>query len=412
MCILVQINVYHFCSHTQRVTVPSVNPQCNKELFGRDYLMGEWCPRCRLVVPAESEFRVLISANRWTGFMAPYRYEEFAEGVPCEGYTGKVTRTIKLDPEEFKHPKTKEQLWDGRVEYQTRMLDFRKYQERERYFKLQELEEQQEPPVSDLKRTYFMEENVGNDPEWNLCRALFYNLEQDEIPEGKELCGICHRELKTDDEDARCNSGFLIVVLPCDHYFGQDCIGQWLGDPKTPTCPECRHRYNIMYEVSNEGLGIRWPPGFEEQRLVDFSLESDVRWLYLRLVLIYFLKMGFIAVLFAPFPVSAYYFIHLKAFLTRIQWASWTNLWMFTFGAVLFYCSFIQLVQLTPVFSPREQIVQNRFAIFSAVGNIIELVVAKVTGVQGFPLWIYGGLSWVLLAVMIYNFRPTFRLPV
>ncbi|KAG4438950.1 hypothetical protein IFR05_005576 [Cadophora sp. M221] len=366
------------------LTVPSVNPQCDKALCGQDYLMGEWCPRCR-----------------WTGFMVPYSYEEFAEGVPCGGYTGKVTRTVELNPEEFKHPKTGEQLWEGRVTYMDRMADFRKDQQRHRYDKLRELEEQREIEeqldrrVSDLTRLYFMEENTTNDPEWNPCQALFYPIDQDDIPEDKELCGICHRELKTVDEDARCDSGLQTVALPCDHYFGLYCIAQWLADPKTPTCPECRHRYNIMYDLPEEGLGPVWPPGFEEQRFVAFHLESNLRWLYWRLVLIYFAKMSFIAVLFAHFP-----------------WTSWTNIWVFTFGTVLFYCSFIQFVQLDPIFSPRERRVQNRFALFSAVGNTIEILFAKATGVPGPSLWIYGGLSWVLLALTIYKYKTKFGLPV
>lgn len=110
----------------------------------------------------------LIFCNRWLGFIYPYEYEEYAKGVPCQGYIGKVTRTVNLDPEEFKDSKTKEQLWAGReLILRERMVDFWRQQRFENYERLRTHEEANQK--SDFDRTYFMEEEDKKNPDSNRC---------------------------------------------------------------------------------------------------------------------------------------------------------------------------------------------------------------------------------------------------
>ena len=53
-----------------------------------------------------------------------------------------------------------------------------------------------------------------------------------------EQCGICqdpHRLLEYADPRR----------LPCGHVYHYDCISKWIYQQATPTCPECRQRYQI-----------------------------------------------------------------------------------------------------------------------------------------------------------------------
>lgn len=66
--------------------------------------------------------------------------------------------------------------------------------------------------------------------------------------QGKAECSICMDDVKLND---------IVTVLPCKHWFHQDCIKAWLNEHDT--CPHCRE--GIMPKEANNGHapGIRSP---------------------------------------------------------------------------------------------------------------------------------------------------------
>ncbi|PVH79376.1 hypothetical protein DL98DRAFT_589441 [Cadophora sp. DSE1049] len=362
MCKLVQTNVYHYCCHKQKVDVPSTNPNCKTELVGYEYLMNEWCPRCRI---------------RWLGIIVPFEYEELAGGVPCGGYRGKVKRRVILRPEDFR-PLTKEQIWAGRDHYlRDEMGEFRKSQQIEMYNRSRDHEDAEN--VSNVDRTYFMEASNDEDKSYNRCPELFHPLESDEIPESEIECSYCKVPWIIEDGE-RPHLSHEAVLLPCGHIFGQECISGWMGHHQIPTCPACSRRYKIIHEITDEDWERWLPDGYAEQKMVDFALDSDIHRLKVSLIHSYHLKLLLVAILFAPPPFT-----------------SWVNLFMLTFGAALFWSSFIHLPTAAPNLSPRERIIQNRFVVCSAMGNTIELSIARFTGAGRYSLLAYPCLSWLAL---------------
>lgn len=286
---MVQVNVYHYCVHTQRVSLPSVNPNCEKEVLGRDYIMSQWCPRCR-----------------WTGFLAPFEYKEYADALPCGGYTGKVMRTVRLDPTEFVE-RQKEELWLSRQDYLLNPLwDFRQAQ---RELEFDQLREQEiAADVSDRDRSYFMEEFLPDYPHENRCEDFFYQVWPDEVPGEEDLCVICQKNMNTNDDNERCDSS-EICVLPCGHYYGVGCIGGWMGIEGKSTCPRCRQKYNFFPQL-DEGQRKEVPRGWNDQELTDLAPDHKKSAIRFVLIFTYFGKLMLVGILFAPFPVriSSLYF--------------------------------------------------------------------------------------------------------
>ncbi|CZT46612.1 uncharacterized protein RSE6_07064 [Rhynchosporium secalis] len=377
MCRLMQLNFYHFCAHTQKVKVPSINPDCDRHVIGYDYFMNEWCPRCR-----------------WLGFLNPYKYQEFAKAVDCDGHTGKVTRTVYFDRTEFTS-NTKDQLWAKRDHFIENMIpDLRRHQRLQAFFRLSDRELDAEVPARD--RTYLMEVFKPRIRDDNRSPDLFGVAYK--VPEDRDVCGVCQGRLtgpsaENDDRYPCFSAGSAggVVALPCNHYFGLQCIQAWMSNPNTPNCPSCRHAYKIVRELEASELVVL-PPGYEDQRLVDFIPDSDMKEMHIKLMKIYYAKILLVAPLFAPFPFM-----------------SWTNLFMLTFGANLFYRC-IALVQYQPEFALRERKIQNKFALFSAVGNTMEIILASILGGSSRAFW-YSLISrWFLLVIAAYVFKPLLRL--
>ncbi|KAH7386208.1 hypothetical protein BKA64DRAFT_758668 [Cadophora sp. MPI-SDFR-AT-0126] len=364
MCKLVQTNVYHYCCHRQKVEVPSTNPKCKNELVGYEYLMNDWCPRCR-----------------WLGFIVPFEYGEFAPGVPCGGYRGKVKRKVTLRREDFR-PLTKEQIWAGRDNFlRDEMGEFRKAQQVELYNRTRDREDAEN--ASSLNRTYFMERPDDEEAEsYNRCLELFQPLEPEDILKSESDCSYCRIPWIVDNEQGP-QLSHEAVRLPCGHIFGQECITAWIGNLRMPTCFICTQKYKIIYEITDMDWEKWLPDGYAEQKLIDFALDSDIHRLKVSLVHSYYWKLLPIVFLFAPPP-----------------FISWANLFMLTFGAALFWSFFIHLPTAAPNFSPRERIIQNRFVVCSAIGNTIELLIAKYTGVGKYSLLVYPCISWLALGCL------------
>ena len=84
---------------------------------------------------------------------------------------------------------------------------------------------------------------------------------------------------------------------------------------------------------------------------------------------------------------------------------------MLTIGAVLFWHSFIQLPTGAPSFSPRERIIQNRFVICSAIGNSIELLIARLNATSRYSLLVMLEILRKILPSLGWDFRLNLGLP-
>lgn len=74
----------------------------------------------------------------------------------------------------------------------------------------------------------------------NLPLVKFKDLESADSPMSAQLsCPICLMDFASEDE---------IRILPCKHYFHDQCIGEWLG--MNSTCPSCRK--NILKDPANQ----------------------------------------------------------------------------------------------------------------------------------------------------------------
>ena len=94
----------------------------------------------------------------------------------------------------------------------------------------------------------------------------------------------------------------------------------WVGQHQIPTCLVCTQRYQIIHEIVDEDWENWLPDGYAQQKVVDFSLDSDIHRLKVSLIHTFHLKLLVVAVLFAPPPVC----IHL--FLTHdLLWSSFAN---------------------------------------------------------------------------------------
>ncbi|KAL2065717.1 hypothetical protein VTL71DRAFT_3387 [Oculimacula yallundae] len=387
MCILKQINVYHFCLHTERVTVPSINPFCKKNVDGHGYVMNEWCPRCR-----------------WWG-VTPYKYTEFAEAVHCGGYSGKVIRTVNFDQEEFKITHTNKEKWAARLHMIVETIPrFRRDQYTNVWLR--------ERPVmqagfNEFERSYFMEDLLAGAPERNRSPELFHNI--DIVPADRDQCEVCKGRLtkphegEEEENGDTCVSGYgQAVYLPCDHYFGLNCITPWMGNPdiRTPTCPTCRQKYIIVHEHSPEDYVVA-PPGFEEQRKFTFAPKKEIEAAKRAIWFMWFLKIGLVALCFSALPSF-----------------TWTTVIMTVIGSYIFQRWFIVLVQPEPEFALREKIMANRFALFSSFVNTAEILLTNRYGYSPYllqyqllPSWLYPWWSWGVYACFLAYCRPNLRLP-
>jgi hypothetical protein len=339
--------------------------------------------------------------------------------VPCGGYKGKVKRKVTLQREGFR-PLTKEQIWAGRDNFlKGDMGAFRKYQQIEMHNRTRNREYAED--VSDFDRTYFMEAPDNEDKSYNRCPELFCPLEPHDIPESEISCSYCKLPWFFESGDGS-HLSHEAIRLPCGHIFGQECILGWMGQHKIPTCLVCTQRYKAVHEMVDEDWENWLPNGYAEQKVVDFSPNTDIHRLKVSLIHAFHLKLLVVAVLFAPPPVcvfspSRFRFIN-RTLLTKVQFTSRTNFFMLTIGAVLFWQSFIHLPTGAPSSSPRERIIQNRFVICSAIGNSIELLIARLNGTSRYSLLAYPFLSWVMLEILRkilpslgWDFRLNLSLP-
>ena len=80
---------------------------------------------------------------------------------------------------------------------------------------------------------------VDSDPDSALRNAYRFlkhlpKVRFEDLAEDDRECGICQTSYGPDEDDEK------VVVLPCGHKFGMDCIFQWLSptnDPNRNTCP-------------------------------------------------------------------------------------------------------------------------------------------------------------------------------
>ena len=82
--------------------------------------------------------------------------------------------------------------------------------------------------------TQLMEENQGSNApppasQEAIDRLPRKKLDKDMLPEGRGECTICIQDVHIGEE---------VVVLPCSHWFHEDCIIYWLREHGT--CPICR----------------------------------------------------------------------------------------------------------------------------------------------------------------------------
>ncbi|EKD21558.1 hypothetical protein MBM_00671 [Drepanopeziza brunnea f. sp. 'multigermtubi' MB_m1] len=412
MCRMNQRNFFHNCTHRQIVDLPSVNPSCNKLVYGVSYLMNEWCPRCR-----------------WTGFLFPFQYREYAPGARCGTVEGNVMRNVTLLEVDYEEC-DKYTLWLRRQEFITGPLwDFRQGRREAEYKQVRREEERL--GTSDRERTYFVLEGIPGAPiDYNRCGELFRPVWQTEIPEAKEKCAICRGDMCHDypDQGLRCES-YTFCALPCGHFYGIYCISQWVAGGGS-SCPECRQEYKLIRQLQEAEEITRVPTGWNEQQIVDLRLipmpdldalleeepeeqivereqgESDEEYQqrrqlsaqnaqqerqifqeeqdlvfygpeYLRslqsihyaLVWTLMQKLLLVGIVIAPFP-----------------FLSWTNMWMLTCGPLLFYSSCIHLTMILPR-APFERRTINRFALCSALGNTLEIIYANVYRGAEYSWW-------------------------
>ncbi|PBP15809.1 hypothetical protein BUE80_DR013442 [Diplocarpon rosae] len=348
MCRLRQINFFHNCTHLQEVVVPSCNPDCRKKILGRDYIMSEWCPRCK-----------------WSGFLVPFKYQEYARGVECGGFSGKVTREVTLHDGTSTDELDNVQLWFRRQqELRGPCWAFRKTLRIDAYLQIREQEEAME--VSPRDRTYFMDEFDKEYPDDPRNDDLYREVTPEEIPQEKDICGICQGSMNAGSSDAEdwCSSRSA-CALPCDHYFGVACLSGWMIEKEKNSCPTCRQEYKIMHQLSLAEQS-RVPPGWNEQR--EYNLEPG-------------LERDRSGKLATSMPD------HLRMatwLMGKFQFLSWTNVWMWTCGAAIFHYSGIHLVMSK---SFPERLIQNKFALCSALGNTLEIIYANVSGRADCSWW-------------------------
>ncbi|KAI6710830.1 hypothetical protein JHW43_006624 [Diplocarpon mali] len=353
MCRLRQINFFHNCTHLQEVLVPSLNPDCGKKILGRDYIMSEWCPRCK-----------------WSGFLAPFQYQEYASGVACGGFKDKVTREVRLHEASFEDELDRIHLWFRRQqELRGPSWAFRKKLRIDAYLAVREQEEAME--VSRRDRTYFVDEFDRERPDDPRNDDLYRGVTPAEVPREKDTCGICRGSMTAEsmDADDGCSSKSA-CALPCEHYFGVTCLSGWMIREEKNSCPTCRQEYKIMHQLSRAEQD-RVPPGWNEQREFNLApgLDRNIR---RSLMLHYWLKLLLVGLLLAPFPTG-----FPRSLTGDAQFLSWTNLWMWTCGAAIFHHSGIHLVTSKPF---PERLIQNKFAFCSALGNTLEVVYATLSG--------------------------------
>tara|TARA_R110002060_G_scaffold64267_1_gene73396 strand:+ start:578 stop:1207 length:630 start_codon:yes stop_codon:yes gene_type:complete len=197
------------------------------------------------------------------------------------------------------------------------MGEFRKYQQIEMYNRTRN--RQYAEDVSDVDRTYFMEAPNDANKSYNGCPELFHPLEPHDIPESEIACSYCKLPWFFESGDGS-HLSHEAIRLPCGHIFGQECILGWVGQHQIPTCLVCTQRYQIIHEIVDEDWENWLPDGYAQQKVVDFSLDSDIHRLKVSLIHTFHLKLLVVAVLFAPPPVC----IHL--FLTHdLLWSSFAN---------------------------------------------------------------------------------------
>lgn len=115
-----------------------------------------------------------------------------------------------------------------------------------------------------------------------------------------------------------------VVMLPCGHIFGLQCIREWFeGEKKVPTntCPSCRHKFKIIREET------KYPPGFQDAaQHYRWQRDCPLRWYqepwqhWQVRVAAFAAMVVFLGSIFEPPP-----------------WTSWTTIIMLIVGTTLYY---------------------------------------------------------------------------
>ncbi|KUJ14367.1 uncharacterized protein LY89DRAFT_736413 [Mollisia scopiformis] len=253
MCISLHTNFYHNCGHEQFVLIPSVNPTCPRQLESLRYVENEYCPRCT-----------------WKGkllrFAFPRVWQELGAGIPCQGFTGQVMRTIRM-PWYAKYNYTKRTLWQERNRYYRLKFEYI-HRKHERNMAAERLE-QQRNGESALDWVCFLRASrpgVLNPSPDVYCEFADESGDHlDEISEDRDTCAICQNRtnLGPNDPESCQGSGYIDeagnmvggepVFLLCRHVFGLGCIRQWIEGSETltqhDTCPMCQNVFEFHREV-------------------------------------------------------------------------------------------------------------------------------------------------------------------
>lgn len=305
MCQLRQINFYHNCGHTQTLRAASPNPACSKLKHGVSYLEHQWCPKCTPL-----------------GFLVPFTYTEIGPGVACSGHTGDTSRVVKIAHENFGNYST-DQLWELRENFIKGPLQkFRDWKEVRYYKDLDRQQRTEKVDASDF--VFYMRRPDPSREGFNRCEDLIYVLFKEDMPEETELCSICQHPLdwpETEDEFAivgaaanaeSCNS-LRAARLHCGHYFGEQCLGDWLAE--NDRCPVCNYEYKI--ERQSVEPEYWWPEEYDNELLFDYCSWWLKKGVYLDVMLYFWKEVVWAGVGFGLPPVRIIRFKHQRGAATH-----------------------------------------------------------------------------------------------
>ncbi|KAE8441260.1 hypothetical protein EG329_005561 [Mollisiaceae sp. DMI_Dod_QoI] len=359
MCRSLHTNFFHNCGHEQFVSILSLNPTCSKRTESRAYHY-EYCPRCS-----------------WTGlipYVYPRVYEERGPGISCDGYTGEVTRTVRM-PQNVKYNYTPETLWAERRRHHRLTYEYTHLRSERAYAILGQTPEQLGLNVMEKARFIRASRAGVQNPSPDFYIAFGEALHL--IPEGDDTCAICQgrTNLGVDHPDSCEGGGFIDeasnevggepVFIPCAHVFGLGCIRRWVegmgNAPPRDTCPICKHGFHLGREAPY-AEPAEWAAEYEWDilsivgKFMSLTMKDVRRWTIIMAA--YYSVVGFVIFCYSH-PL----------------WMSWTNQIVLTLGAVIYWWN-------TPRDMDIERVDSSGFRPYIRLvvwGNLIELLAENIS---------------------------------